>query len=312
VPEAIQFSLFSDAPVDTSKEAKVKWSYSRRQTLNQCTRRYYYEYYGASARLATADPQKEDLRFLKTLSNRYLRSGDILHIAIRLFYKHGEDSSNWLVDWARRTYRADYEYSRGGPLPNEDYPPVMLLEFHYNHPDADALYTESENRLLDALQTFLTSPAYAAARYGGRCPSAKVEEWIFVEIPAFSARGKVDLAYPQNDEYTIVDWKTGRGATPRQSLQLAFYALWAVETQGYRPENVTLCRGQLTDGSLKSMAVTDRFLSRVRARIAQDLERMCVLDEYGREGIVGVFSPCGFSKVCRLCPYQGICSDVAI
>lgn len=311
MPEAVQLRLFGDTQVDTGEQAQVGWSYSRRQTLDQCARRYYYDYYGARVRLAAADPQKRDIRLLKKLSNRYLRSGGILHIAIRLFYKHGEDSGDWLVDWARRTYRADYEYSRGGPLPHADYPPVMLLEFYYDHPGADALYAESEKRLLGALETFLTSPAYAAARYGGRCPSAKVEERIFVKTATFSAQGKVDLAYPQNGRLAIVDWKTGQGTTPANSLQLAFYALWAVETQGYCPENVTLYRGQLSDGSLGPVPLNDRILLRVQARIGQDLERMSVLDEYGRNGIVGVFPPCGFPRVCRLCPYQGICPGVA-
>ena len=229
MPEIIQLDLFSDVQTDTTEEAKIEWSYSRRQTLERCARGYYYEYYGAKARLATSDPQKEDIRFLSTLSNRYLRSGDILHIAIRLFYKYGDSSSKWLVDWARRIYRADYEYSREGSRSHssdERYPPVMLLEFYYDQPDADTLYAESENRLLSAVETFLTSPAYAVARYGGQCSSAKVEERIFVRTTAFHARGRLDLAFPQDGKLAIVDWKTGKAEAPAKSLQLGFYALW--------------------------------------------------------------------------------------
>jgi hypothetical protein len=314
MPEAIQLSLFDNAQTDTTEKAQIEWSYSRRQTLERCARRYYYDYYGAKARLATTDPQKENIRFLSTLSNRYLRSGDILHIAIRLFYKHGDSSSEWLVDWARRTYRTNYEYSRdGGGLrpPDERYPPVMLLEFYYDQPNVETLYVESEERLVSALESFLTSPAYAAARYGGQRSSAKVERWIFVRTTVFNARGKVDLAFPQGDRLAIVDWKAGETEPPSKSLQLAFYALWAVDTEGYPPEDIALYRGQLMDGTLQLVALNERILLRVRARIIQDLELMRVLDEYGRDAVVDAFPPCGFPKVCRLCPYQCICPGVA-
>lgn len=314
MPDAIQLSLFGDAETDTTEDARIEWSYSRRQILERCARRYYYDYYGAKTRLATADPQKEDICFLSTLSNRYLRSGDILHLAIRLFYKHGDSSREWLVDWAQRVYYADYEYSRagGGPRsPDERYPPTMLLEFHYEQPNAETLYAESEERLVRSLESFLTCPTYAAMRYAGQQADAKVEKWIFVKTATLSARGKVDLAFPQNGRLAIVEWKTGEAEAPAESLQLAFYALWAVEIEGYDLEDVALYRGQLIDGSLRPMTLNERTLRRVQARIVQDLERMRVLDGYGRDAVVEVFPPCGFPKVCRLCPYQRICPGVA-
>jgi len=312
--DAVQLDLFGNVQTDTIKRTQITWSYSRRQILEQCTRRYYYDYYGANAHLAASSPQKDDICFLKTLSNRYLRRGDILHLAIRLYYKHGDSSREWLVDWARRTYRADYEYSRigGGPRPpDERYPPTMLLEFYYGWPNAEALYVESEKQLITALETFLNSPAYAVVRNGGQRPSAKVEEWITVKTKAFNARGKVDLAFPQDGKLVILDWKTGEAKAPTKSLQLAFYALWAVETEGYRLEDILLYRGQLIDGSLQQIALNEHTLLRVRARIIQDLERMRVLDGYGRDAVVEVFPPCGLPKVCRLCPYQRICPGVA-
>jgi len=314
--DAVQLDLFGNVQTDTVKESQIEWSYSRRQTLEQCARRYYYDYYGAKARLAITDPQKDDIRFLSTLSNRYLRSGEILHIAIRLFYKkHSDDSGKWLIDWARRVYYTDYEYSRagGGIRPSsERYPPVMLLEFHCGQPNAETLYAESEERLVRSLDNFLTSPAYAAMRYAGQRSSAKVEKPIFVRMVTFNARGKVDLAFPREGKLIIVDWKTGEAEAPTGSLQLAFYALWAVETERYHPEDVVLYHGQLADGNLRPMALDERTLLRVRARIVQDLEPMRVLDGYGRDAVVDAFPPCGFPKVCRLCPYQRICPGVTI
>lgn len=312
--KAIQLALFADAQTDTEHEASLHWSYSRRQTLEQCARRYYYEYYGAKRHSAITDPRKNDIRFLSTLSNRYLRTGEILHIAIRLFYKHGDSSSNWLVDWAQRTYRADYEFSQKPKSERqsaEQYPPVLLLEFYYGQPDAQAMFAESEERLMTTIRSFLYSSLYADIRYQGQRPSARVEEWIAVKTPTFAARGRIDIAFAQGDRLVIVDWKTGEVDRLAESLQIAFYALWAVKTEGYDKNSIDLYYGQLMDGSLQPVVFGGRTLSRAEARINQDLERMGMLDHYGQEAVLRVFPSCNMPKVCKLCPYQGICSGIA-
>jgi hypothetical protein len=311
--DVIQLNLFGDTRRKVAEETRLKWSYSRRQALERCARCYYYDYYGSKERFATTDPQKEELRFLSTLSNRYLRTGDILHIAIRLFYKHGDEASKWLVDWARRIYRADYEYSRhrdSARLREERYPPKMLLEFYYNYGDAETLYAESEERLVRNLESFLFNPAYVDIRYAGQQRSAMVEKWIYVKTPVFCARGKVDLVCSWSGKLAIVDWKTGESEALSESLQLAFYALWAVETEGYGPEDIVLYRGYLTDGSLQPMGLNIHTLFRARARIAQDLERIQLLDKYGREAVLEAFPPCDLPKVCTLCAYQCVCPEV--
>ena len=312
--DAVQLSLFADSLGHTKEESQIEWSYSRRQTLEQCARRYYYDYYGAKVRSALADPQKGNLRILSTLSNRYLLSGQILHSAIRLFYKNGPNSREWLVAWAQKAYRASYEYSRAGggtPPAGTRYRPKMLMEFHYRHPDMEALCVESEKRLVVALNNFLCGEAYEEIRNANQYPGARIEEAIRVRTPSFSARGKVDVAYLDNGRLTIVDWKTGEAEAPTESLQLAFYGLWAVETEGFRSEDVALYRGGLIDCELRALVFNEHGVQRTRARILQDLERMRVLDGYGRDAAVGVFPTCGLPRVCRLCPYQGICSGVA-
>jgi hypothetical protein len=309
--EAIQLALFDNLPVNVAQKAQIQWSHARRETLEHCARRYYYEYYGAKSRRATADPKKEDIRFLSSLSNRHLRSGDILHMAIRQFYRNGDSSSSWLSKWARRIYREDYEYSRSGggtQSPRGPYPPKMLVEFYYRQPDAETLYAESEERLVRDLESFLTNPVYASARHWGQQPDAMVEKLISVKTPLFSAQGKVDLAFPEAGKLTIVDWKTGEAELAAESLQLAFYGLWA-EAEGHDVQDISLYYGQLLDGKLQPVVLNKSILPRVRARIVQDLERMLVLDSYGYDAVIEAFPPCRLPKVCLLCPYQRICSE---
>lgn len=115
--DAVQLGFFGEAKsVSTEEKLDLEWSYSRRSALEQCPRRYYYHYYGASARKAKSEPQKETLRVLKGLSNRHLRTGQLLHLAIGIYFKKlqegATDSFGWLCDWAQSIYREDREYSR--------------------------------------------------------------------------------------------------------------------------------------------------------------------------------------------------------
>ena len=116
----------------------MDWSYSRRDLFERCLRAYYYQYYGANKRTAKSEPQKEVLHFLKSLKNRYLRTGEIVHLVIRTYLKTLQERDMWSVDrvlnWARKIYRDDYTYSRqyqpGDPLPDCSYPPQDVYTSH--------------------------------------------------------------------------------------------------------------------------------------------------------------------------------------
>ena len=107
---------------------------------------------------------------MEALGNRNLRTGNILHLVIKTYLnklRQGEEwSLNRLLHWARKIYHADLEYSRrykhGTPLPDEKYPPTLLLEFYYGWPDAESLSAEAGKRLVTALTNFMTSAVYAS------------------------------------------------------------------------------------------------------------------------------------------------------
>ena len=169
-----QMTLFEESEIQWSTKSHKpifsEWSHSRRETLEKCARKYYYEYYGSNLRKAKEDPQKEKLHFLEALGNRNLRTGNILHLVIKTYLnklRQGEEwSLNRLLHWARKIYHADLEYSRrykhGTPLPDEKYPPTLLLEFYYGWPDAESLSAEAGKRLVTALTNFMTSAVYAS------------------------------------------------------------------------------------------------------------------------------------------------------
>jgi hypothetical protein len=100
--------------------ATITWSYSRRSTLEQCARRYYYEYFGASKRTAEQEPAKETLHALKGIQNRHKRSGAILHNAIGAYLRKVQANESWsvngLIAWAQNIFERDIQYSQSHPM----------------------------------------------------------------------------------------------------------------------------------------------------------------------------------------------------
>ena len=306
------------SPPPEGRRAGPAWSHSRRSTLEQCSRKYYYTYYGASARSAKGEPDKDELRLLKGLANRHERAGSLLHLGIGTYFRRAQRGervdADGLVAWARTIFLNDRAYSRahpgGGVPPGTKYPPTLLREYHYAQPDADALCDEADGRLAVALRAFATDERYAEFRAAGSAPGALVEKRLTISGLPCAASGQLDLAYAREGRVTIVDWKTGAGdGSGDDSLQLAVYALWAVEHFGCRPADLRVCKAHLTTGKVVEFRADDGVLADARARIAQDAERMVAVDRYGRDGVAAAFTPSPRPALCALCAYQRVCPE---
>jgi len=299
---------------DFQKELKG-WSYTRREVFEKCQRLYYYQYYGATARLAISDQQKPRLRFLKMLSNRHMRVGKIMHWAIRCTLKGREEGREWLLDslihFARNKFEDDLAFSRcykeGTPLSDGISAPALLMEFYYGMADAEQRCRESQARLAQALQNFGTAATYQPFRAGVDGGGAKIESPIAVKLRGVTLRGMVDLAFTHEGRSTVVDWKMSGGEGGEDSLQLLFYAMWAKQEFGSQPEHVDLFKAYLCSGMISRFDFTPKAVMRATARIAQDVDRMRAVDDYGRKGIAEAFTPCGQERVCRGCAFQAVC-----
>ena len=249
------------------------------------------------------------------MTNRYLRAGNIVHLVIRTYLYNLQKGDSWdvnrLLKWASQIFQKDYDYSstyRPGDPPSQDrYPPALLSEFYYNIEDADCLFRESESRMLAALQNFVENPAFANFRNGACHSTALIEKSINIKNHHFSMRGKLDLAYRDGSRIAVIDWKIGKSNGNDDSLQLLSYAFGAIKEFECQPASIDLYRVHLSDSGIASFQVSEREVLRAEGRIIQDMERMEMMDEYGKQAIVDAFTPCAQPRICKQCPFQDIC-----
>ncbi len=297
------------------KPVDIIWSYSRREDLEICPRKYYYDYYGANRKTAKDEENKEALIQAKTWKSRHLRTGEILHLVIRTYLNNRRNGNSWttngLIDWAKKIFRDDRLYSSGrlsqAEILKRKYQPTPLLEYCFQLKDAEALCSEAEERLVQAIKNFVTRPELTLFHSGAKHSRAAIEKTLIFKNESFRGRGQIDLVYPNNDKMVIADWKIGTSGGAEESLQLAFYGLWAVNEYKCNLDKVELFRVDLSEVKVTKYSFTAISLNRAKARILQDLEGMHLLHRYGVNANAKAFTPCAQPKICALCPYQKIC-----
>lgn len=314
-PEALRIARTSSP----KSAVGLKWSYSKRGALEQCPRKFYYQYYGANRGKAKDDPAKQKLQQLKQAGNRHTRTGAILHLVIADYLRKAQKGTPWerqhWLDWARTTFERDIARSREGfeeTAPSyRRYPPQFLVEFLHED-EASLLCREAQAQMLAGLEAFLDVPAFVAIRELGMQEGAFVEKHFYsLSGFPFGVEGQVDLAHQsETGAVTLVDWKSGDDlGDGDDSLQLAVYALWAKEAFSCEAEDITLYKAFLGNGTLVPFPVSGQLLKVARLKILQDARCFARMHEYGCAGVMEAFTPYAQEAVCRGCSFAPLCPE---
>lgn len=312
-------------------------SHSKRDLLETCPRRYFYEYYAASLKakpegsdncvqktLFDTEPAATAAKFsservalarqLKQLSGCFLLAGDILHQLIALHLKKRSDwPVQWFLDKASQRYDEAVAYSRdpvgNASLEDQQYAPPMLMEFFYDDPRADQRSGEARQKLLQAIQNFFETASVVELSQELLARDPRIEVRVTLDkLDGFGLEGRVDLAGRDEQGVQVVDWKMGRMTGNHDSLQLVTYGWWAAKEYDVDPTSVRVRRVFLADPTIEEdRPLTQSLLRRGKARIIQDVELMRQMDAYGQAGNEEAFPPCEMENVCRQCKYQALC-----
>lgn len=261
---------------------ELSWSFSRHGTLDECPRRYWFQYYGSWGGWEDeADERTREIYRLKQVTTRAAWKGTVLHDAIaRAEWRakegrpiRGEEAVNDFVEDVLHSMRKDFKDSREdvGRRNGRYKWHCRFLEHEAGIDDGSETWRRRWKETADEVDSGLRS--FLGSRIHDQLCGLPEEDWIEVEDPSASVSpsieleglrvfARVDLAYRDAGRPTLVDWKTGRGLHPATPVQLAVYAVYLQDRHGIDPlalraREINVVTGESVEHELGPAALED-------------------------------------------------------
>ena len=297
---------------------KFAWSVSRDSVFNECSRKYWFQYYGFWGGWADiAPPRTRELYMLKKLKSRWMWVGQIVHECIARSLKNLSRGVPLLdvpeiLKITRGIMRQQFRESRDGRYRQNAKYYCGLFEHEYEMDLLDADWREAAEHADRCLLNFYDSPHFAELKDLDPAYYLEIESNQKIYIDGDEIFFKLDLATRTPVGITVWDWKTGRSEGDAAiSPQLACYGYYAQKQYSVLPAQVTvrrydLYRNQMHEGQL-SKAKIEETVAYIKGS-AKDMRAMLVdpdenipMDEerFRKEEKESVCLRCNFLRVCK-------------
>lgn len=313
----------SSTPPVLGRPERVVWSYSRDQMLQRCQRQYALTHvFAQDGWRKDATPHVAEAYRLKNLRSLSAEVGSAVH-------RRAQECERAVVSGAPLpSYESLYTTSKAelnalarssrnlsGFLakPNRV---GMLREVYYDEELSlrSTLVDRARETLTTALAALVASPLWDELRAIERPQDNIVVPDPFYLFEVFGHRiyAAPDLVYRRGDQWTVVDWKTGRDGNDGEVDQIAVYGLAVVEglgwplTSGCEGRIINLVRGEESRISLTARDLID-VLSRMDARTAE--MRSLVTGPDGKSRLVSPedFGMTHRERDCSNCVFKAAC-----
>jgi hypothetical protein len=279
------------------------WSVSRHDSFHTCRRRYFYAYY--------ASQEDPEIQRLKRLSALPLWAGSVVHETIEQVLKTREtlptpEEQEAIVRAAvHGQMLTEWRESEAGS------PRFRLFEHEYQTPVEPEDKKIAVGTVMRSLRHFFRSETLRAAYAAGRERWLSVEDLVSFHVDDVEVFLRMDLAYrDRNGRVVIVDWKTGRAEGRFNDVQLAGYALSAVE-RGWvaSPEEIETELAYLVIPRYRRRSVDAKRVEAARHFIRKSAGNMraLLLDPLANLARLEDFQMIEKPRVCRRCNFRRLC-----
>ena len=234
------------------------WSVTRDAAFRKCPRAYYYSYYGSWYGWDRNAPETaQRLYRLKQIKSLAMWAGTVVHDTIRLAltaFARSEQpfpTTDSLQNAALLRMRTDWRdaiqqvYLQKPKAAN-------LFELYYGNGKTLPKETTDAIKALifDCLDNFTASRAVRDIRNAPPSQWRAIDSLDSFDLDGLKVWGAPDFAFvDQNGLFHIIDWKTGTEDREALNLQLACYALYALDKWKLESvERLQLCGVFLRDG----------------------------------------------------------------
>lgn len=299
---------------------EFSWSKSRDNMFNTCKRKYYLHYYGSWGGWEwDASPEVRKLYIMKNLSSIPMWVGSAVHEVLKWVntrnLKMGENHVSFIE--AKDKLNSDMVHSWNSSLnaryrqnPRKNF---WLVEHYYNEPIGDLEFEDAYSLAEICLENFFLHSIYNQL---AEMPSVRIlaieelDKFLFEETLVWAM---CDLVLSHNVETWIVDWKTGRKVDETYDLQLAVYALYAMNKGWcFDPDRIKLHQAYLFLNEGKDDCASGEVINEasdyIRASVAE--MKSYLVDPEHNFAIEADFPMVDNLGICRYCNFRKACGRI--
>jgi CRISPR/Cas system-associated exonuclease Cas4 (RecB family) len=186
-----------------------------------------------------------------------------------------------------------------------------LFEHEYAVPVEQDDKRVAVGTVMRSLRHFFRSEILAEALAAGPQARLSLEDLASFHVDDVDVLLRMDLAFRRRDgRVVIVDWKTGRKEGRFNEVQVACYALFAMERDWARsPEGIETQLAYLAFPRTTARRVTGATLDRTRAFVSRSAGEMrALLSDVARNTAREAdFSRIDNPRICRWCNFRRLC-----
>jgi hypothetical protein len=186
-----------------------------------------------------------------------------------------------------------------------------LFEHEYDIEVSDEEWKEMASNVETCLRNFYASDSYDGLKSHPRDEWLEVEEFSSFSLDHIKINLVIDCAIKEGEGIYIYDWKAGKSLSENLSIQLACYALYAMEKWNIPPESLSVIEYNLSFDKSNWFSVSQEEMKGMKGYIKGSVKDMESLladvpnnlpmeeDRFSKIEDEHVTSRCNFRKVCR-------------
>ncbi len=295
------------------------WSFSRKNTFEECQKKYWYSYYGSwegwpktpyDSR-SCIDPLAAHLYMLKQMQAVPTFVGSVVHNTIEHFLKQGSYTEDALQAHASALFKKGLEEAESGVWKKSPKKHTNLFEFYYKTGIDDQTRKQAEEKIARCITNWYRSDIVKQllAHKDARIKSVEALEFFQLENK-YKVIVVIDLALVWQDRtYILFDWKTGE-ESEKTLEQLYCYALFANSVWKVPVDQIILAPFYLFKNSYQKIGAKQQeqidplLLQRTQEGIISSCDALSVIH---KEQDPRRFAYTPDRNKCRNCPYKQVC-----
>jgi CRISPR/Cas system-associated exonuclease Cas4 (RecB family) len=256
------------------------WSSSRKETFNECKRKYYYNYYLAHNGWEDGAPEESRLAYrLKNMTGIHMILGNAVHEAAEYALKSIAGSEpaparDILLDMVKRKLNQAWKQSKTPQLflrqPKQHF---MLYEFYYGYGIPQSVIEKVKTKMENSVSNILNSETLREV-LADNCRIRFAEQMDTFELFGTSIYAVPDLVFERpGGDWVVVDWKTGKEHDSHPS-QINIYGMYLKHKLAIGHDNITGRVEYLVTGKNREVLINEETLNQSCSQIKNSIIEM--------------------------------------